>query len=520
MTSTVESVDRRNLLLLASTFVIAACGLIYELLAGSLSSYLLGDSVYQFSIVIGIFMAAMGLGSYLSRHITEGLIEAFVILQLTIGLCGGLSALILFAAFGYSLAYEPLLIALSIIIGTQIGFEIPLILRILREYNVLRINVSNVLTVDYIGALVAALVFPLLLVPQLGLIRTGVVFGLLNVLVGGLGAAVFWSRISARAWITLGTIIASLVLVVVFLFAERLTTNIEQRLYSGEIIFAESTAYQRIIISRDRDTLSLFLDGALQFNSRDEYRYHEPLVHPAMQLNRRRENVLILGGGDGLALREVLKYDAVKSVTLVDLDARVTELFSVHPLLTPLNNRAFADERVTVIHTDARKFFDSTSEIYDVIIIDLPDPRDISLSRLYTREFYAAVSKHLAVDGVLATQATSPLYAPEAYWSIETTLRETPSTFRPGQYLSTRPLHAYVPTFGEWGFVLAAHQPLPWPPRRLALDSLNLKFLTPSEMARLGEFPPDMARVDALANTLVDHPLVKYYQEAWARWFN
>ena len=180
-----------NILLLASTFVIATCGLVYELLAGTISSYLLGDSVYQFSLVIGLFMAAMGLGSYLSRYIGAQLLEAFIVVQIAIALIGGSSALVLFHAFSVLDNYTAFLLLELVLIGTLVGLEIPLVIRILNDQYLLKLNVSNVLTVDYVGALFASLLFPLVLVPQLGLIRTSVLFGLLNAVVAAMAVWVF-----------------------------------------------------------------------------------------------------------------------------------------------------------------------------------------------------------------------------------------------------------------------------------------------------------------------------------------
>ncbi len=520
MSAPPEAIERSNLLLLASTFAIAACGLIYELLAGSLSSYLLGDSIYQFSIVIGTFMAAMGLGSYLSRYIEKSLEQTFVMLQISIGLTGGLSALGLFAAFAYSFSYAPLLILISVLIGVQIGFEIPIIIRILRAHQVLRLNVSNVLTADYLGALGAATIFPIVLVPHLGLIRTGLLFGLLNVLVAALGGYLFRHQIAHRRVLLSALVVCVLGLGSLFVLAERLTSNIEQRLYSGEVIYTKSTPYQRIVITQERGTISLFLDGALQFNSHDEYRYHESLVHPPMLLNRRRESVLILGGGDGLAVREVLGYEEVKSVTVVDLDPAVTHLFSTNPMLTELNADALNDPKVTVINADAGKYLDETPTTYDVIIIDLPDPRDTQLSRLYSREFYAKLLQHLNFDGVLATQATSPLFARDAFWSIERTLASTRRSAQAPERLETLPLHTYVPTFGEWGFIVAARQKLAWPPTNKDLEnSPSFRFLTPEQLSAMAAFPPDMSKREVLPNTLSEHPLVLYYEKGWSQWF-
>ncbi|MGI9489394.1 MAG: polyamine aminopropyltransferase [Geminicoccaceae bacterium] len=500
--------------LLAGTFVIAICGLVYELLAGTLSSYLLGDSVYQFSIVIGLFMTAMGLGAYLSRHVEVRLENAFVITQIALGIIGGLAAPMLFFAFVSLDNYEAFLFLICAAIGTLVGLEIPLITRILKQERTLEINISNILTADYIGALVAAILFPLVLVPQLGLISTGFVFGLLNLAVALLACHIFRGVLHKR--LTLLTIAAMAMLITGLLTSQRLVGLIETRLYQDEIIYAETTPYQRIVATHQNGHIRLFLNGGLQFDSADEHRYHEALAHPAMSLAGRTDAVLVLGGGDGMAVREVLRHDGVESVTLVDLDPAMTRLFREQPRLSALNEGALDDPRVTVINQDAFEFLKADDESYNVILIDLPDPKNPSLSKLYSLAFYTMAAKRLARDGVLVTQATSPVYAREAFWSISRTLEATADPYREGDSLSVRPYHAYVPSFGDWGFVAASPMQLDWQ----AIDLPDgLRFLNGATLPGLTVFPPDIDRLPVDINTLQDHPLLRYYEQGWSRWF-
>ncbi len=498
----------KNLLLLLATFAIAVCGLVYELLVGTVSSYLLGDSVYQFSIVIGLFMTAMGLGSFLSRYVAAELAPTFIGVQVALGLIGGLTPLLLFQAFAQFDNYGPFLFLLCAATGTLVGLEIPLVVRMLERVRRLKINISNVLTVDYVGALAAALLFPLVLVPHLGLLRTGLLFGLLNLAVAGLALWVF-RREHPRPGRQLALIgSASTLLLAVFLLAPQATRWFEDRLFQDEIVYAETSPYQRILLTRDGERLRLFLDGALQFDSLDEYRYHEALVHPALSLARQRGRVLILGGGDGLALRELLRFPGVHRVDLVDLDPAVTDLFQSNPLLTGLNQGALSDPRVRVINQDAWKFLEHSAQLYDLILIDLPDPRNLSLSRLYSQSFYRLAARRLAADGLLATQATSPLYAREAYWSIHDSIASE---------LHTRAYHAYVPSFGDWGFVLAAHRPIDW---ARAQPLAEARFVTADTLAAMPQFPPDSARLTVRPNTLMEHALVGYYRQGWSKWYD
>lgn len=509
------NIQRHNLLLLA-TLLIAISGLVYELLAGTLSSYLLGDSVYQFSLVIGLFMTAMGLGAYLSRFIQSELEQAFVIIQILLGLSGGLSALILFYAFTYLHNYGIFLFLISVLIGTLMGLEIPLITRILDRHHALKINISNVLSADYLGALIAALLFPLVLVPQLGLLSTGLVFGMINLLVAGLAVWLFqqelaWQRLSA--WLIAGL----LVLGAALWHSSQILSFFEQRLYQNEVIFAHTSPYQRIILTRKDQRIRLYINGNLQFDSLDEYRYHETLVHPLMGLLRHKENLLILGGGDGMAVREVLKHESVKKIVLVDLDPAITTLFRDNPLLASLNAHALQDKRVEIINTDAWKYLENTEQTFDGIILDLPDPHSLSLSKLYSRAFYSLLGQHLNRDGLLVTQATSPFYAREAFWCIHNTLAATPSVLELGAKLNTQAYHSYIPSFGEWGFVLAGHKRIHWDNIQLPKD---LRYLEQDNLANLTVFAPDMGKLETQINRLQTHPLPVYYEKGWGQWFN
>jgi spermidine synthase len=505
---------RHYLPLLIGTFVIAVSGLVYELIAGTMSSYLLGDSVYQFSLVIGLFMTAMGLGAYLSRFFAANPESAFVRTQIALGLAGGLAAPLLFFAFTHLDNYEAFLFLVCLATGTLVGLEIPLVIQILKRERTLEINVSNILTVDYVGALAAALLFPLVLVPQLGLVSTGFLFGLLNLGVAGIAYWLFRERLSRM----LGAVLAGagLALLLGLAFSRPVIAFLETELYQSEIIHAETTPYQRIVVTHERGHLRLFLNGGLQFDSADEHRYHEALVHPAASLAGRLDQVLILGGGDGMAAREVLRHEAVGRITLVDLDPAVTRLFAEQPRLSRLNHGALRDPRVTVVNQDAWAFLKADETLYNLVLIDLPDPQTPALSKLYSKAFYADLAKHLARDGVITTQATSPVYAREAFWSIEATLAATPDPFRPDQTLTTRPYHAYLPSFGDWGFVMAAARELDW--AEIALPP-GLRFLDPPTLRTLSEFPPDIDRLPVEINTLQRHPLLRYYEEGWARWF-
>jgi spermidine synthase len=503
-----------ELALLASVFVIAACGLVYELAAGALASYLLGDSVLQFSTVIGCYLFAMGLGSWLSRFVERQLVAQFLRIELMVGLVGGLMPAALFVS--HSLLplssvtpFRVLMYVLVVVIGVLVGLEIPLVMRLLkrhfRERYALKHLVSQVLTFDYLGALVVAIAFPLLLVPHLGLVRTGVFFGLMNALVAVWALWLFRHELRGWRWHAIACAAVIGVLGAGMVGAEPLTSWSEDHFYGDHVILRESSPYQRVVVTSGPLGIRLFLNGNLQFHSRDEYRYHEALVHPAMAAQGAPKHVLVLGGGDGLAVREILKYPSVEHVTLVDLDAHVTGLFSREPMLRALNRDSLRSPKVRVINDDAFQWLQSHADTFDVVVIDFPDPSNFSLGKLYTTTFYELVDQHLAADGYMVVQTTSPLVARKSFWTVAATLEAVG--------LQTTPYHVHVPSFGEWGFILAGHRPWHMP----AALPAGLRFLTVPGFAALLDFPPDMARVAAEPNRLSNQVLVQTFEAEWGK---
>ncbi len=497
-------------LLLAAVFVLAACGLVYELIAGTLSSYLLGDSVTQFSLAIGLFLFGMGIGSYVSRFITKRLLAVFIGIEILVGLVGGITPVVGFCLFAFTEIYTPVLFGLVILIGALIGMEIPLVIRILRATSDLRVTVANVLSVDYVGALVAAIVFPFLLLPHLGLARAGLVVGLSNVLVGLLLLGILGEHVGrARTKLAWAGSLIGILLIAGILTAGRLVSYFENQLYQDEIILAQQTKHQRVVITRHRGDIRLFLNGQLQFSSVDEYRYHEALVHPAMSLAERRTNVLILGGGDGMATREVLKYADVERVDLVDLDPVVTRLFKDKPLLAALNGQALKDPRVTIHNADAMRYLEQTTRRYDLILIDLPDPSEAVLGKLYSRPFYRLAGMRMTAGGKLTTQATSPYRSREAFWCIAKTLGS--------EFAGVLPYRTMVPTFGTWGFVMAGKTTLD--PARIKLEAPT-RYLSAKLLPGLFVFPRDMARVETPINGLNDPVVTKLYRQGYHKYLD
>jgi len=492
-----------GILLFITVLLIAACGLIYELIAGTLASYLLGDSVLQFSTIIGCYLFAMGIGSALSRYIHRGLAYRFVWIELLLGVIGGFSSALLFLAFAYTQGFQLLMYALVIVIGVLVGLEIPLLMRIIRDRYHFRDVVAHVLTFDYLGALGASLLFPILLVPRLGLVRSAMLFGLLNAAVALWSTFLFSNQLPRRRVLQIFSVVILAGLSVGMAEARHITMAAEDNIYADEIIFARDTRYQHIVLTRFKDDIRLFLNSHLQFSSRDEYRYHESLIHPGLSSIPAPRRVLVLGGGDGLAVREILKYPQVESITLVDLDPEMTHLFSTNPMLTALNQKSFLSPKVRIINADAFPWIDTDGDSFDFIVIDFPDPTSYSLGKLYTTAFYKAVARHLSAQGLMVVQSTSPMFARDSYWCIAETIKQAG--------LRTYPYHVYVPSFGEWGFVIAGTHEYHFPPSVPA----GLRFVSVDGLSTLFQFPPDMAPLSMPPNRLNDQVLVRLYDNDW-----
>jgi spermidine synthase len=498
---------KRPPLLFLNVLIVATCGLIYELLAGTLASYVLGDTVTQFSLIIGIYLFAMGVGSWLSGFIDKSLARRFVDIELAVAILGGFSAPLLFITFSRVSYFYAVLYFVVFAIGVFVGLEIPLLLRILKDKVEFKQLVSRVLAFDYIGALLASILFPVLFVPRLGLIRTSLVFGMLN------AAVALWGTWLLRPLIKRGIValrVRAVIVIALLLLglikANTLTSLAEDEMFADEIVYTKDTPYQRIVITRGRAGFQLFLNGNLQFSSTDEYRYHEALVHPAMLLANSPRRVVVLGGGDGLALREVLKYPSVQRVTLVDLDPDMTRLSSRFPLLANLNQRAFDDPRVQVVNEDAFIWIEETTEQpYDAAIVDFPDPNSFSLGKLYTTRFYRMLRAKLTPEAAVSVQSTSPMFARSSYWCIIRTLEASGFV--------VRPYYTAVPSFGLWGFALARTSAFEVPRH----PPPGLRFLDDQTLGAMFTLSADIGPVPVEINRLDNQALVRYYEGEWRR---
>ena len=503
----VKKLLKFEVLLLLAVFTIATCGLVYELVAGTLASYLLGDSVKQFSFIIGVYLFSMGIGSYFSKFIRKNLLNTFVEIEILVGLIGGLSSVLLFVLFESVYYFQFILYFLVFITGCLVGLEIPLLMNILKDRVKFRDLVSNVFTFDYIGALLASILFPLVLVPQLGIMRTSLFFGMINISIAIVLCVVLKKELKNQGLLQAKAILSFIILVVMFIFSEQILSYSESKLYGENIVYTHATPYQRIVLTHNKSDYRLYLNNNLQFSSKDEYRYHEALVHPAMSVAKKVDNVLVMGGGDGLAVREILKYKDVKSITLVDLDEGMTKLFETNKILTDFNGNSLTNPKVTVINSDAYIWVKTCKKQFDVAIIDFPDPSNYSLGKLYSLNFYRTLQHILTPDAIVTIQTTSPYFAPKSFWCINKTVAQI--------LPKTDAYHVYVPSFGEWGYTIASNNPSAGF-NNVRRKVEGLRFYN-YDYSKLNVFSKDMIADDIEINRLDNQILVRYFDEEWGK---
>ncbi|WP_440056894.1 polyamine aminopropyltransferase (plasmid) [Pseudoalteromonas sp. T1lg65] len=501
---------RESHILLFSIFVAGLCSIIYELLIATTGAYFLGDSVTQFSITIGVYMAFMGIGSYLSKWVSDKtLLAQFIVYELMLALIGGSSVPLLYFCYAQGIHFQAVSILLTALIGIFVGLEIPLLSRLMEKHYTLKANLANVLSIDYLGALIATLVFPLALLPWLGVFKTSILFGLINL---SIALTLLWyffatfKKQQARLlkWLL---ILVMCALGGLMIFSNQLSHHWNETVFEDRIVHSEQSHYQQLIMTKNKDDIRLYLNGGLQFSSIDEYRYHESLIHPAMQRLAKVNNVLILGGGDGLAIRELLKYPQIDSITLVDLDPAVAELARSNHYLKQLNQDALASQKVTIRHQDAFVYLSESKAFYDLIVVDLPDPKTISLARLYSKQFYTLVKHRLSNQGIVVTQATSPYFAGQAFWSIHNTVAAA-------GFNKVTPYHVDIPSFGNWGFVMACKSHCEPSHNRLP----KTRFYTQNVEPLLMTFPADISNTNSKISSLDKPHVLYYYLDGWKYW--
>ena len=481
-----------TLLLALSMFFTGAAGFIFECILSTVASYILGNSIEQFSVTISLMMLMMGFAGYWQSKLSDDhLIEKFLAVETALALLGGFSPILVYGAYATMETHFALVQYFFVLsIGFLIGLEIPLVLRINRRFvPKLKSNIATVFSTDYVGAFVGALVWVFVFLKYFPLTEIGFFVAGINFAVAVVTYLYFSAHGVVKYKLPAFAAIALTAVALSFGYARNGDWNqiFEQRFYDRPIVVSLTTRYQHIVMTAATDPTDyrLFINGNLQFSSRDEHIYHEMLVHPALTLAEKNERVLILGGGDGLALREVLKQPTVREVTLVDIDPEMIELARSHPTLSELNARAFEDARVeasyldlvapsgieapvyeysgvvkdglspgieeaarvSVYTVDADRLVDLLPGGQDVVLIDLPDPNSVELTKLYSLEFYLKLRRLLSDGAMLAIQATSPYHAKESFLCIRRTLEAAGYT--------TLPYHDDVPSFGDWGWILA-----------------------------------------------------------------
>ncbi|MFF4669231.1 polyamine aminopropyltransferase [Streptomyces sp. NPDC001279] len=505
---------------LSAVFVCAACGLVYELELVALASYLIGDSVTQASVVLSVMVFAMGVGSLLAKRLRSRAAVGFGLIEALLALVGGSSAVVLYATFAWFGESRYALVGFSLAIGILIGAEIPLLMTLIQRVDRQDAGgaVADLFAADYVGALVGGLAFPFLLLPMLGQLTGALFTGAVNAAAGG--ALVLWvfrRDLPPRSrWLLLVVNVAVIALLAVAtVLVDDFERAARRAVYGGGVRVAVQTGLQEVVLTgTGRGSLSLYLDGRLRVSARDEYRYHEALVHPAMDGPRAR--VLILGGGDGLAAREVLRHPNVRGVTVVELDPGLTRLARTDRALSALNRHAYRDARLTAVDADAFTWLRTARDRYDVVICDLPDPGISASTKLYSAEFYGLVAEVLAPGGRVVVHGGPSVSRPRTYWTVEASMRAAGLHTRPyrisgrGTDFAAGPDRATHRAQAEhgWGFVLAGAERAP--ALRLAPSAPRLRSLTERSLERAGRDAED-ARPRGLPPSTLVHP--RYWED-------
>ena len=498
-------------ILMSSLFATGIAGIVSEYVLATLATYFLGNSVFQWTIILSIMLFSMGLGSRLSNRINNYVIEYFIGAELILSLLTSMCALAVYSLMGVIEYIEIFIYLLAILVGLLIGLEIPLVTRINGRYHDLKANISSVMEKDYYGSLIGGLFFAFIGLPYLGLTYTPFVLGTVNLIVATLLFYKFSDRLNPKLkTILLASIVGIFALIALgFYFAKPIILFGEQSRYSDKVVYSQQTKYQKITLTASNNKYILYLNNSMQLNTMDEWLYHEPLVHAPMLLNSGRKNILILGGGDGCGIREVLKYPEVESIKIIDLDPEMTDFGAKNPIFKELNQNAYENKKVLVENQDAFIALENDTQYYDLIIIDFPDPRSIELSRLYTKEMYTFCRKRLKMDGIIITQATSPYFQAKSFFCINKTMQSAG--------LNTLPIHNHVQSFGEWGWIIGSKlYTIDQMKKKLTsihkLPVKNTKWLTPDALDMMTKFGKPVGDTTGLEINSIHNPvLFKYY---------
>ncbi len=549
---------RDDVILIISMAVLAGCGLIYEYLLAHYAGRILGAVETTIYAMIGIMIVAMGIGAFTAKWIKDPF-TGFTWLEVTIALLGSSSILIMasMTALIYTLPhwlhdlynihpsvmmqggaietlkeisyYTPYVT--GFILGLMIGMEIPLIARIRENIHQqhLEHNTGTIYGADYIGAGIGAAIWVTVCL-QIPIMVAAVATAAANILVGVIFLIRYHKKINKLGTLIIVHLFVIAVIIILAFSGAKWVEQMNYALFEDDPIYSKVTPYQHLtltqrIVGQGLDkVISLYINGRLQFSSSDEHIYHSFLTYPALLTSARHETILVIGGGDGLAVRDILKWNP-KSVTLVDLDTDMINLFqgkatelpdTIKKTLLELNENALNDPRVHIINRDAFLEVEkmvSEKRHFDTIIIDLPDPSHPDLNKLYSDFFYARLKDLLSGDGVIAIQSTSPYHAQQAFISIGKTLESV--GFQTEQY------HANVPTFGEWGWTIGTVHGQKASQRIANSVTLpvNDPWISKQQLLAAFVFAPSFYQfADSVkVNKLGSRVIFNYHQDAWEK---
>lgn len=544
------------LLLAFCMFSTGASGLVNEYVLATITTYILGNSIEQFSIVIACMMLMMGVSGFVQSKMSDSnLLQKFIAVEVLMAILGGFAPLAIYASFGFfehHFQFVHYFFVLSV--GFLIGFEIPLVMRIIEQQKIdLKTNLTIVYAMDYVGAFIGAIIWVKYLLKNFPLTEISFIVAGFNFIVAALTIIYFLNcKIIKKPLLqTALLLITAALLIAGFMTNRDISHLLEQRFYEDPIVYKNTTKYQHLVITHNSDLndTRLYINGNTQFSSLDEVRYHDFLVHPLMAASPSIDHVLVLGGGDGLALREINKYKAIKTVTLVDLDPEMVNIASSNTILTALNNDSFKNAKVktsaanisepgtkkaiylsedtytteipefvasvTVYNIDADQFLKKRPDMkWDAVIIDLPDPSSIELSKLYSKQFYQSLRRYLSPNAFVSIQSTSPYHAKEAYLAIGSTLQAAG--------FNTLPYRQNIPSFGDWGYYLAwtnDETPLELKKRLSNLHdfSVNTNFITPELLAASFAFGKGelIAKTQCINALMEPCLLTSYVERSW-----
>ncbi|MFV1984067.1 MAG: polyamine aminopropyltransferase [Thiohalomonadales bacterium] len=549
---------RDDIFLIISMAILAACGLIYEYLLAHYAGRILGAVETTIYAMIGIMIVAMGIGAFTAKWIKNPF-TGFTWLEVTIALLGSSAILIMatMTALIYTLPhwlhelydihpsvmmqggaiqilkeisfYTPYVT--GFILGLMIGMEIPLIARVRETIHQqhLEHNTGTIYGADYIGAGIGAAIWVTVCL-QIPIMVAAVATAAANIIVGFAFLIRYREKINNLGALVITHLFVVGVIIILAFSGAKWVEQMNYALFEDAPVYTKVTPYQHLTLTQrivgqglDKVT-SLYINGRLQFSSSDEHIYHSFLTYPALLASARHEKILVIGGGDGLAVRDILKWNP-KTITLIDLDTNMINLFQgkdpelpdvIKKTILNLNENALNDPRVHIINNDAFLEVEklvSQQKHFDTIIVDLPDPSHPDLNKLYSDFFYARLKELLSGDGVIAIQSTSPYHAQKAFISIGKTLQSVG--------LKTEQYHSNVPTFGEWGWTIGtihgqmASQRI----KNSVTLPVNDPWISKQQLLAAFVFAPSFYQfADSVKiNKLGSRVIYNYHQNAWGK---